>query len=119
MEIVSLAQVQIFEDHIPTRYPACDTLLADGVFYNVENHPYCARCSSSGAIPTSTKCTECRQVINAGSTFVEYGGLKFHEHCFKCTGCKKVLNPEAFYDLNGAVSIFVVDEVVMGIAILS
>jgi uncharacterized CHY-type Zn-finger protein len=43
-------------------------------------------------------CEACGDVIKAG--YVTFSERKFHEACFKCTKCKRVLSTKDFYSLN-------------------
>jgi len=84
-------------------HPKCFTCTDCGVelpskFYNREGAPVCESCSIDGNI-IATICDKCSRPIL--STYVSYEGKSFHDECFSCNSCRKILPIDNFYSVKG------------------
>jgi len=70
-------------------------------FYNRDGSAICENCNKKGGGTTSsgTKifCGKCNRAIT--DTFVSYEGKSFHDDCFTCYSCRKVLPLDNFYNV--------------------
>jgi len=72
-----------------------------GQFYNKGGKPHCEDCSRANIVTDS--CFNCKLNITPGTSFIRYEGKVYHETCFSCTSCKKVLPVNNFFNLNSQI----------------
>lgn len=71
-------------------------------FFLKDDAPLCESCiKSGGTVVGSVTCEECGGKISG--TYVNYENKGYHNFCFKCYGCKKQLQHDAFYTKQGKV----------------
>jgi len=66
-----------------------------GTFYCREGQPLCPDCMQGNK--SSLSCYGCNQGLTG--SYISYEDRYYHSDCFKCFGCRKLLNHEAFFRL--------------------
>jgi paxillin len=85
-------------------HPACFTCVDCGnqlpsKFYNREGSPVCEDCSSKTSSGKKLNCSKCSLPIN--ETYVSYEDRMYHDDCFQCGSCSRVLPIDDFYNVKG------------------
>ncbi|XP_039261106.1 four and a half LIM domains protein 2-like [Styela clava] len=78
----------------------CDNPLADTSFTNRDGKFVCVSCYDDKFAP---KCHECGKKFKAGTRRMEYGGLQYHEACFRCATCGRSIGTKSFVKRDGGV----------------
>lgn len=81
----------------------CATVIASK-FYNREGQPVCDDCMNRVEAAKRKKCDRCSNPVTGA--YVAYEGRSFHDECFKCAECLKLLPIDDFYSVNGNPSCF-------------
>ncbi|CAF3883282.1 unnamed protein product [Adineta steineri] len=76
---------------------SCRKSLINQVNIRIKDNQAC--CDECYGEKFSRKCEKCSQIISSGGSIV-YKGKNYHEQCFRCGQCSRIMNEKEFYTEN-------------------
>ena len=84
---VSFIQHKKYSWHVECfKCVVCQTWLANGEFHEINDNLTCTNCYTT---KTGTKCAVCQETILKKG--IKFGLKTYHQECFRCSGCDKIL----------------------------